>query len=75
MFYEQSVSGYLDLLDFRNETTWKFQEEGRNQAKETLEMGEGTGFRALSDWVSDRDGMKQEWGTFGNYLKSFLPQM
>lgn len=40
----------IGLLDFRNVTTWPLQEQGRNQAKEVLEQGEGTGFRALKEW-------------------------
>lgn len=64
----------VGLLDFRNETTWPLQEQGRNQAKETLQMGEGTGFRALKDWQQASKEIQVEYeGSFIKYLRSFLP--
>ena len=54
LFYnEKPDAGIMDLLDFRNSTTWPFQEKGREDAKQGLMMGEGTGFKALEDWQED----------------------
>ena len=64
----------LGLLDFRNETTWPLQEQGRKQAQEMLQLGEGTGFRALKDWREAPKEMQTEFdGNFFNYLRSFMP--
>lgn len=64
----------IGLLDFRNQTTWPLQEQGRKQAKEMLELGEGTGFRALKEWQEASKDFKQEYDdSFMTYLRSFLP--
>lgn len=38
-----------------------------------LELGEGAGFRALADWQANESELESAWGTFNNYLRSFLP--
>lgn len=65
---------WLGLLDFRNVTTWPLQEQGRNQAKEMLQMGEGAGFRALKDWQEETKEVQAEYdGSFMKYLRSLMP--
>ena len=73
LFYFQDPLHGRELLDFRNETTYPLQQDGRAQAKDLLSLGKGTGFRAIKDWVADREAMQEEWGDFGNYLWSFMP--
>ena len=73
LFYDDNTVGTLGLLDFRNQTTWPLQEYGREQAKEVLQMGEGTGFRALKDWQEAPEEMHEQYeGSFIKYLRSFL---
>ena len=50
LFYYEDAIFSPAVLDFRNETTWPMQENGREQAKKVMQMGEGTGFKALEDW-------------------------
>ena len=64
LFHIGEVAGIMELLDFRNETTWKFQEDGRRQAQEALLLGEGTAFKALDDYVADEQAMEEKWGSF-----------
>ena len=63
----------MDLLDFRNSTTWPFQETGREQAKQVMKMGEGTGFKLLEEWEEAPKGMEAKWGSFNDYYLSFMP--
>ena len=64
----------IGLLDFRNVTTWPLQEQGRNQAKEVLEQGEGTGFMALKEWQKQTKESQADYdGSFLKYLRAFLP--
>ena len=63
-----------EVLDFRNSTTWPMQEQGREQAKQALQLGEGTAFDALNIWMADEKAMESKWGDFAKYLRSFLPE-
>jgi len=64
--------GWLELLDFRNETTWPMQEHGRDQAQQAMQQGDGFGFKALDEWKSDERTLTEKWGTFAKYLKSLI---
>jgi len=73
LFYMEDPVDTIGLLDFRNVTTWPLQEQGRKQAKEMLEMGEGTGFRALKDWREASNELQAKHdGSFLSYLRSYL---
>ena len=74
LFYYEDAIFSPKVLDFRNETTWPMQEDGREQAKKVLQMGEGTGFKALEDWEADPEGMEEKWGSFKDYYHSFMPE-
>ena len=71
LFYEELFLPIFELLDFNNSTTWKLQESGRQQAKETMEMGEGIGFKALESWLEDEKNLREEYGSFMKYMRSF----
>ena len=71
LFYEELFLPIFELLDFNNSTTWKLQESGRQQAKETMEMGEGIGFKALESWLEDEKNLREEYGSFMKYMRAF----
>ena len=73
LFYMEEPLSIIGSLDFRNETTWPLQESGRSSAQQSLDLGEGTGFEKLMDWIDDMPHLEAEYGDFGTYLKSFLP--
>mmetsp|Transcript_9322 Transcript_9322/g.11411 ORF Transcript_9322/g.11411 Transcript_9322/m.11411 type:complete len:170 (-) Transcript_9322:145-654(-) len=73
MFYEEHPATGPWLLDFRNSTTYLLQEQGRQDAQEILQLGEGTAFQAMRDWMDDERAMEAKYGDFMSYLRTFLP--
>ena len=73
LFYEEYPSSLHDCLDFNNSTTWPLQEQGRQDAQEMLKLGEGKGFQALDLWMDDEPAMEKKWGSFMNFVRSFMP--
>jgi len=72
LFLEQDAVDFP--LDFRNETTWPLQEQGRDLAKSVLEATEQgfDGFLLLDNWSSNETLMRQTYGSFGAYYTSVL---
>jgi hypothetical protein len=66
-------------IDFRNETTWEFQMQGRQQAQDMLDASEQgfNGFETLQEWSKNYDDLQKDYSNFGQYykavLKSYLP--
>ena len=38
---------------------------------ETMDMGDGTGFKALEEWLKNEDDLKPKYGNFMNYMRAF----
>jgi len=36
-------------------------------------MGEGTGFRALEEWSKDEKNLREEYGSFMDFMRTFVP--
>ena len=59
LFYEEFPAHWLECLDFNNSTTWPLQEQGRQDAKEMLQIGEGVAFKALETWMDNEPKMEK----------------
>ena len=59
-------------LDFRNETTWPYQMEGRQDAQDQLnaEKNGFNGFMALSEWNEDHEGVQSLYKNFEDYFRA-----
>ena len=66
-------------LDFRNQTTWPLQVQGRDQVKDFLAASEQgfNGFKTLQEWAANEDDLHETFDSFTDYykatLKSYLP--
>ena len=54
-------------LDFNNSTTWCLQEQGRTDAKDMLNLGQGNISKTLEEWYADNE-LKKEFPIFRDYL-------
>ena len=70
LFLEKDAIGLA--LDFRNQTTWPYQMQGRDDAKKVLENPSFDGFQILEDWRENEKELRKVWRTFTEYYYSFF---
>lgn len=73
LFVEANPKGVP--MDFRNQTTWELQTQGRGLALEVLSASEEhdfNGFNLLTEYWNHERQMRKMYGSFTNYYKSAL---
>ena len=70
------MNGAANIFDFRNVTTWPLQEEGRQDAKNMLDVSERgfDGFQLLKDWDLDFMDVRAKYDTWADYYIDVLDQ-
>ena len=57
----------LENLDFRNQTTWPYQVQGREDAQAVVENTNFDSFLVLEDWMANEKTLREKFDTFVDY--------
>ena len=71
LFLEQNA---LANLDFRNQTTWPYQMQGREDAQKVIDNPAFDGFQTLEYWMENEKTLREKFTTFTEYYYSYLNQ-
>ena len=64
----------LRLLDFRNETTWPMQQNGRDDSQTALDYGPGFGFDTLNIFIEEHKYLLDDFSGDVRQLSIFLAE-
>jgi hypothetical protein len=64
----------LRLLDFRNETTWPMQQNGRDDSQTALDYGPGFGFDTLNIFIEEHKYLLNDFSGDVRQLSIFLAE-